>query len=111
MVKTLCLTDVAVNLKPIKRERVETSLKVICDKTAQTLLHHPKMKQPKEVDIYLFIDIVLKWWKILNVKQKVLEIRNREPLQAVVSSVDDVRLTYIEKFNSMCLQMFGRQGK
>ena len=44
-------------------------------------------------------------------KQKGLEIRNRKPLQAVVSSVDDERLTYIENVGSMCLQMAGRQGR
>ena len=112
LVKMSCLTDAAVNPKPIERQRVETCLKVFCNKTAQALLHHPKMKQTQKVaDTYLFIEIVLKWWKILNVKQKGLEIRNREPLQAVISSVDDERLTCIENFGSMCLQLAGRQGR
>ena len=70
------------------------------------------MKQTQEADdTYLFIDIVLKWWKILNVKQKGLEIRNSEPLQSVVSSVNDERLTYIENFGSTFLLMAGLQGK
>ena len=95
LVKMSCLTDVAVNPKPIERQRVETYLKVFCNKTAQALLHRLKMKQTQKVaDTYLFIEIVLKWWKIFNVKQKGLEIRNRESLQAVVSSVDDERLTF-----------------
>lgn len=36
---------------------------------------------------------------------------NMEPLQAIVSSVDDDRLTYIEDLGSMCLLMAGQQGK
>ena len=111
-VKMSCLTEVAVNPKPIECQRVETSLKVFCNKTAQALLHRPKMKQTQKVaDTYLFIEIVLKWWKIFNVKQKGLEIRNRKSLQAVVSSVDDERLTFIENLGSMCLHMAGRQGR
>ena len=43
LVKTSCLTDVAVNPKLI-----EICPKVFCDKTAQALFHHLKVKQTQE---------------------------------------------------------------
>ena len=115
LVKMSCLTDVAVNPKPIERQRVETCLKVFCNKTAQALLHHPKMKQIQEVaDTYLFIEIVLKWWKILNVKQKDLEIRNREPLNCKqLSKVSMMRGSLILKTSVLCVFRWlgGREGE
>ena len=40
-----------------------------------------------------------------------MDKRKRQPLQAVISDPDDLRLDYIEEFGEMCLQMSGKQGK
>ena len=58
----------------------------------------------------MFLEKVSKWWTILNVKQKGIDVRNREPLQAVISQTDDARLQYITEFGKMCLKM-ARKGK
>lgn len=112
LLKMSSLTKAAVDPKPIERQRVQTCLQVFCDKTANALLHHPKIEKTQELlDTVQFIKLVSKWWKILNVKQKGLDVINKEPLQAVVTNIDDDRLTFIESFGLMCLQMAGRQGK
>ena len=51
------------------------------------------------------------WWTILNVKINALDIRNRQPLQAVISDREDTRLDFILEFGRMCLKMSGTQGK
>ena len=112
LVKMSCLTKISVYPKPIERQRVQTCLKVFCDRTAEAILHHPELDVNQDVkDTAIFIRKVTAWWKILNVKQKGVDVWNREPLQAVISSTDDDRLIFIEKFGSMCLQMAGKQGK
>ena len=40
-----------------------------------------------------------------------MDLRMRQPLQAVMSDPNDVRLDYIIEFGEMCLKMAGKQGK
>ena len=47
----------------------------------------------------------------MNVKEKGLDVRFRDPLRAVISDVGDERLEYLRDFGLMCLQMAGKQGK
>ena len=47
----------------------------------------------------------------MNVKNKGMDLRKRQPVQAVISHPDDPRLQFIEEFGEMCLNMSGRQGK
>ena len=50
-------------------------------------------------------------WTILNVKTPGMDKRKRQPLQAVISDPNDMKLDYIVQFGEMCLQMSGKQGK
>ena len=40
-----------------------------------------------------------------------MDLRKKQPLQAVMSDPDDQRLDYIVEFGEMCLKMAGKQGK
>ena len=59
----------------------------------------------------VFLRKVITWWTIINVKNKRIDSRNRQPLQAVMSDPNDHRLCYIQQFGDMCSYMAGRQGK
>ena len=59
----------------------------------------------------VFLRKVITWWTIINVKNKGIDSRNRQPLQAVMSDPNDHRLCYIQQFGDMCLNMAGRQSK
>ena len=48
---------------------------------------------------------------MLNVKSRNMDLRKRQPLQAVISDPNDFRLDYLLEFGEMCLKMGGRQGK
>ena len=47
----------------------------------------------------------------MNVENKGMELRKRQPLQAVISHPDDPRFQFIAEFGEMCLNMSRRQGK
>ena len=47
----------------------------------------------------------------MNVKSRNMDLRKRQPLQAVVSDPYDSRLDYLLEFGEMCLKMGGKQGK
>ena len=55
--------------------------------------------------------MILKWWTILNIRKKNLDLRSRQPLQAVIFDPDVSRLNYNVEFSRICLNMAGRQGK
>ncbi|KAL8614662.1 hypothetical protein ACOMHN_051114 [Nucella lapillus] len=62
-------------------------------------------------DTAFFINKVLTWWKILNVKSQYMDIRRNDDLQAAISDPCDERLETLLKFGDMALQMGGKQGK
>ena len=58
----------------------------------------------------ILIQTVCKWWKKLNVKQKGLYMRFRDPMQAVISDPNDACLEFVQNFEIMCFKMAGKQG-
>ena len=58
----------------------------------------------------LFINKVLTWWKILNVKSLQIDKLFNDPLQAEIRSPNDTRLDFIIEFGKMALNMAGSQG-
>ena len=112
VVKMSDLTEVAVSPKPIERQKVSTCLKIFSEKTHQALLHHTGMKMFDGVsDTAVFINTVLTWWKIVNVKSKSISTRRNDDLKAPVSDPHDPRLDTLLRFGDMALQMGGKQGK
>ena len=112
LVKMSDLNEVAVSPKPVERQKVTTCLRVFSEKTHRALLHHPGMEKFDDVgDTAIFINKVLTWWKILNVKSRHMDTRHSDNLQAAVSDPSDERLETLLKFGDMALQMGGKQGK
>ena len=104
------LNEVAVAPKPVERQRVSTCLRVFSEKTHGALLTHPNLCH-ESGDTAIFINKVLTWWKILNVKSLGSDIRHNNSLCAPISSPDDPRLDIILEFGDMALEMGGPQGK
>ena len=110
LVKMSMLNEVAVYPRVIERQRVQSCLNVFCGKTAASLqLYEEKCEKDVNGKVIL-IQTVCKWWKKLNVKQKGLYMRFRDPLQAVISDPNDARLEFVQNFEIMCFKMAGKQG-
>ena len=83
LVKMSNLTEVAAYPRPIERQRVDTRLKIFSAKTATALKIYGADHNVDVKGTVMSLENVSTWWTILNVKQKGIDVRNREPLQAV----------------------------
>ena len=61
-------------------------------------------------DTALFINKVLLWWEILNVKTFQIDNLHNNPLQAEIRSPNDSRLNFIIEFGEIVLNMASNQG-
>ena len=95
--------------KPVERQRVSTALRVFSEKTCAALTHHPEIKT-STTDTVVFIQKVLKFWKIVNVKAPGLDKRLNDVLRAPITDHDYERLTYLQEFGNMAIKMAGKQG-
>ena len=66
----------------IERQKVETCLRVFCDKTISALKLHPEIKEEKG-RIY-FLNAVIEFWKIINVHSKFTAPQTRDNLRTVI---------------------------
>ena len=76
----------------VTRIAVSTCLCVFSKETVTALEIHGKKHNLDDSGTVVFIRIVVKWWTILNVKNKGIDIRKRQTLQAVISDPEDSRL-------------------
>ena len=75
-------SKLAVNVRPIERQWIETCFHVLCDKIAIALLHHTKVEKNQETtEKVLFIKFVSRRRNIINVKQKGPDGLKKYPLQ------------------------------
>ena len=108
LVKLSKLTNVSVLPRPIERQKVSTCLKIFCDETITDLKTHTCVKEAD--DTIRFLEIFVKFWKIVNVRVPYLDQRYRDPAKAVISSPDDERLLYLLQLGVMAEQMTAKQG-
>ena len=93
------LKEAAVMPKNTEKQSVPLCLQVFCDETAAALLRHPAMKNVQGVeDTALFIQKVVAFWKIINVKREGIDFRRNDPLKAVISDANDDRLDFLQEF-------------
>ena len=100
------LNEVSVKPKPIERQKVSTCLRVFCEETSAALRTHPGLEgNTGAQDTAKFIEKVTEMWKILNVRSKYKDVKHNNPLEAVIESPDDPRLTKLlelaEEFKKM----------
>ena len=111
LVKLSSLTYQAANPKPIERQRVETCMKVFCDRTKEALINHPHMKSENVDGTVIFLQKVITFFKIMNVKSLGEDMRLRDPLRAAIKSPDDEQLRFLTEFASFAASLKGTQGK
>ena len=105
------LDYVSVFPRPIERQKVSTVLKVFSEKTIAALRLHSKVGGLDGAeDTAIFMEKVLKWWKILNVKSPFMDERSLDSNVAPICDPNDSRLQYILDFGKMALDMAGKQG-
>lgn len=78
------LNEVAISLKSIERQCVSTCLRVICDKTISALETHTGIDKDSAIGTINFLKLIVKFWKIVNVKGVGADIKFNDPLRAVV---------------------------
>ena len=108
-VKLSYLNEISIVPVQIERQRVSICLIVFSEKTYNALLTQSGISFDKN-DTALFINKVLIWWKILNVKSLSVDKLGNDPLQAEIKSPNDTRLDFIIEFGKMVLDMTGSQG-
>ena len=98
------LTEPPVYPKLIKKQSVATWLKLFCEETYNAINNHLGMRNVgRREHTVAFIKFVVKWWKILNVKNIDVDLRFNIILQVVVQNPLDERVhTFLMK---------GGQGK
>ena len=79
------------------------------EKTYKVLLTQSGISVDKN-DTALFINKVLTWLEILNVKCLQIDKLRNDPLQAEIRSPNDTWLDFIIEFGKMALNMAGSQG-
>ena len=94
-VKMSMLTDVAAYPKVVERLRVQPCLNVFGDNTAVALQLFREKTQTDVRDTVLLLQTVTKWCEFINVKQKGLDERLREPLHSVISDANNPRIIII----------------
>ena len=109
LVKLSDLNEVAIAPKPIERQSVSTYLRVFSDKTYHALLSHSQINSNSK-DTAIFINKVITWWKILNVKGCGPDVRHNDPLEAPICGPDDYRLNTLLQFGDMALEMCCKKG-
>ena len=70
------LNESAVMPKHTEKQSVYRCLRVFCLETANALLTHPATKDMDGVkETSFYIELVVKFWKIVNVKHKGIDVR------------------------------------
>ena len=101
LVKLSKLNEVAITPKPVERQSVASCLRVFSDETVAGLLNHPGMKdEVGVVSTTIFINKVIIFWKIVNVKSL-----------DTISDPNDPRLDTLLEFGAMCRKMILTTGK
>ena len=103
------LTEKSVMPKHTEKQSVPICLQVFCDETATALLTHSATKNEENIlETVTFIQKVVKFWKIVSVKKKFMDVLLNDPLKGVIEDPNDPRLLYLREFGDMCLAMKSR---
>ena len=110
--KISSLREISIAPKPVERQKVQPVLDIFCERTRRGLLSHPGMEEVEgKEDTAFFLQLVIKFWTIMNVKSEGADIKHMNPLEEVFRNPDDERLDFLQKFGTMAKDMAGPQGK
>ena len=86
------LTYSSVYPRPIERQNVKLALKVFCDETVAAL----KLQfGEKAKGTWLFIEYVVKWWLVVNVKGSFDDVRTNDCRRAPIRSSTDWQIKFL----------------
>ena len=102
------LSEVSVSPKPIERQKVSFVLQVFNEKTISALKNHSGIKGAEGT--ITFLEIILQFWKIVNVKGPYADIVLRDPLRQRVNTYDDENLHTLQNIADMVEQMGKKCG-
>jgi hypothetical protein len=92
LIKLSKLTETSINPKPIERQKVSTCLQVFSEETVAALKTHPKIDQESVKGTIIFLELIIEFWKIVNVKCPGANARFRDESRNVIRSSDDINL-------------------
>ena len=95
LLKLSKLNDVAVSPKPIERQSVSIWQRIFCDQTIAALESHPKINNQAASGTVNFLKLVLKLWKIFNVKNPQENQAHNDAMKAVITMPDDPRIKFL----------------
>ena len=93
------LTYKAVYPSPIEKQNVTYCLQVFCDETIAAL--ETCSQTTAANDTILFLKLIVKFWKIVNVHNKGTDVQLNDERRAVISSADDERLSFLQNLAAM----------
>ena len=96
------MTEVAVNPKPVERQRVSPCLEVFCDNTLSSLKSHPELQNKDRTVI--FLSKIIEFWKIVNVHGPYRDVRLRDADRAAIYSAEDMNLQKLSEFSDFVEQ-------
>ena len=99
IVKLSQLTDISITPKPIERQRVSYVLQVFHEKTITALKDHTQMQNAEET--ITFLEIILRFWNIVNVKGPFDDSKLRDPSRAAIRSPDDENHQFLAEVATM----------
>ena len=105
------LTYNAVFPTPIEKQNVVFCLQVFCDETIAALECFSHSQDLSAEGTILFLKLVVKFWKIVNVHCKGMDLRVNDERRAVISTKDDERLSFLIDFAAVVNEMKSRTRK
>jgi hypothetical protein len=92
------LTYKALYPNSIERQNVQLALKIFDEKTAVALIEYGNQNKICTSDAHVFICLVIKLWRILNIKSVDKGVRKRDSDSEPIRSDDDDRLVFLNDF-------------
>ena len=98
------LTETSINPKPTESKHLFTS-----EETA--LKTHPKIDQQSVKGTIIFLELITEFWKIVNVKCPVVNLRYRDESRNVIRSSDVINSKKLLAITTMAKNMKPTSGK
>ena len=111
LIKLSRLTETSINPKPIERQKVSTCLQIFSEETVAALKTHPKVEQESVKGTIIFLELIIEFWKVVNVKCPGANARFRDESRNVIRSSDDINLKKLLAIATMAENMKPTSGK
>ena len=104
------LTAKSISPTPIERQKVSTCLKVFSDRIVAALRQHPSLKNENENDTALFIDIMVKFYTVVNVRGPYESVSLSDERRSVIQSSCDLGLKILRDLSDIARSLCSTPG-